>query len=164
MPVVGIRAPKQAGTYYLLACADGDAAFAEIGESNNCLAATDAVVVEHDSRRARVSGIASFPQHLAAGSRFGLTVRVNQPPRGGRRPIAIFLGARSSASDGLTRVGSLSAPANTGHVARAVRVTGRLRLGPRATRNHVRFLVACLGRPRPGNCVVAARPLYVTPR
>jgi hypothetical protein len=164
MPVVGIPAPKQAGTYYLLACADGNASFEEIGETNNCLAAPDAVVVERSPRRAHVSGIVSFPTHLAAGSPFSLTLRVHQPSHSGRRAVGIFLGTRSSAGGRLTRVGSLSAPGNGGGVARSVRVVGRLRLGRRATRNHVRFLVACLGRPRAGGCLVAARPLFVTPR
>jgi hypothetical protein len=93
-----------------------------------------------------------------------LRVSVQQPVRAAKRPVGVYVASRTSARGRVTRIGTVTAPRNARGTVRRVHATGRLRLARRAPGTPLRFLVACLGRPRADHCVVAARPLFITPR
>jgi hypothetical protein len=159
MPVVGLPAPTRPGTYYLLACADGAHAFSEVSDKNNCRAATDPVVVA-DRAQARVSAVDVLQAHVAAGASLRLRVRVRQPAHPGARTVGIYLARRPSAGGRPIRVGTLTAPPAAG----VVRASGSVTLPRRAPASPLRFLLACVGRPSAGRCLVAPRPVFVIHR
>jgi hypothetical protein len=163
MPLAGVVAPTTAGTYYLLACADGNLAFDEISDTNNCLAAPDTVVVG-TSARARLSSVdfSSPLPHVIAGARLRVAVGVQQPARAKALRVTVYLTARTAVRRTMTRLGSIRARGNAGGALGRVAATALLRLPRHAPATRRRFLVACVGKPRLDRCVVARRPLFVT--
>jgi hypothetical protein len=163
MPLAGVVAPTTDGTYYLLACADGNLAFDEISDTNNCLAAPDTVVVG-TSARARVSSVdfSGALAHAIAGARLRVAVGVQQPARGKALRVTVYLTARTAIGRTMTRLGSIRARGNAGGTVGRVAATALLRLPRDAPATRRRFLVACAGKPRADRCVVARRPLFVT--
>jgi hypothetical protein len=162
MPIIATHAPDDRGTYYLIACADGDEAYDEISDSNNCLAAPETVVVEGFPRAHAVSVDLGSKLHAKAGSLVRVSVRLQQPGKAKRAKVLVYLGSRSVGGRGLRLLGTLTAPRNRGADVLRVRASGRLRLPRSAPRTRRQFVLACLGKPRRAACVATRRPLFVT--
>jgi hypothetical protein len=163
---VSITAPKQSGTWHVLACADDTAEFDEISDTNNCIAAPGTVGV--DLTRADATPIdVDFGQvaHAVAGRRLPLRLAFDLPPGSSATRAHVYLATRSAAGRRIRRAGTVRIPANARATFRRVRLRASVRLRRAAPPVRRQFVIVCRpGRPRAGRCAVAARPLFVTRR